>query len=240
MLRVLFFKSIYKMKPKLIIILCSILFLSLSGSAQKTSEIGAVIGGSYYMGDINHSKLFYSTQLSYGLLYRKNIHDHHSYRLQFIKEKLTGNDADFPSGYQQARLHSFSTDVYEFGMQYEFNFFPYNIRKHLKSTTYITTGASFALIIGPTTLYRPSAVIGMGAKQGFGKRLTIGIEWTYRYAFTDNLDALPENHYDPLLTPLENKQINNENSNDWYSLAGIVISYNFASTKKWCPAYDRR
>ncbi len=227
------------MKTKTIIILFVSLLITEYAFSQKTREIGILAGGSYYMGDVNHNKLFYKTKLAYGLFYKRNVHDHHSYRIQVLKEQIEGRDADFPSGYQKIRNHNFLTDIYELGVQYEFNFFPYNISKFLKSTTYVTAGASFTYIKNTKDIFKPSIVMGVGAKQGFGKRLTMGIEWTYKYAFSDDLDALPQNTFDPSLTPANNKQVNNINTNDWYSLACIVISYNFASTKKWCPAYRK-
>lgn len=229
------------MNTKQLLTVCILIFLnSLTPAQSQTSEFGIIAGTSYYMGDINHDRLFYSPQLAYGILYRKTINDHNNYRVQISKHSISGNDADFPSGYQQDRMHSFSNDIYELGLQYEFNFFPFNLQKRLSLTSYITTGASVVLIIAPNQHFSPSFPIGIGFKYGIGKRLTVGAEWTYKYAFTDNLDLLPPNTQDPSLSPPENKQVNNQSSNDWYSLAGIIISYNFASTKKWCPAYDRK
>lgn len=227
--------QIHKIATTLIVLL----FVS-SGFAQKQStEIGIIGGVSYYTGDINHNRLFYAPKPAYGIFYRGKIDDHNNYRVQISRQDIAGNDADFPSEYQQTRARSFQNTIYELGLQYEFNFFPYNLSNRQHATTYFTTGASVVLITMPDQYFSAAFPVGFGVKYGIGKRLTIGAEWTYKFAFTDDLDLLPPNTQDPNLTPAENKQINNPSDKDWYSLAGIIISYNFASTKKWCPAYDR-
>lgn len=229
-------------KQKLIISFTLLFFIfSMQADAQKgTGEFGINIGTSYYMGDINQSRLFYSPKLAYGLLYRHNINDRNSYRVQFAKQKLTGNDLDFSSGYQQTRGHSFTNNIYELGVQYELHFLAFNPRKRLKYTTYITIGAAAIMTSSPLRKFTASIPLGVGFKYGITKRLTLGAEWTYKKTFTDHLDLLPENTYSPSISPTSVKQRTYDSSYDWYSLAGIIISYNFASTKKWCPAYDRR
>ena len=64
------------------------------------------------------------------------------------------------------------------------------------------------------------------------KRMTLSAEWVFRNTTTDNLD---------LLLPADSftKQITKRNNFDWYSIAGITLTYNFASDKKWCPAYPK-
>ncbi len=227
------------MKNRMLICLCVFFVFGNTALAQRTKEIGLMAGGSYYMGDVNHSKLFYNTQLAYGALYKQSLNDHNSYRMQIVGQKVVGDDADFESGYQKARDHNFETNLYEIGGQYEFNFLPYNPRKYLNTTTYITLGMSVVYIKNTQKIFRPSAIMGIGGKQAVGKRLTVGLEWTYKYAFTDDLDDLSQSQIDKNLSPALNKQRNNNNTNDWYSFVGIVISYNFASVKKWCPAYLR-
>ena len=50
---------------------------------------------------------------------------------------------------------------------------------------------------------------------------------------SDNLDLL-------LPSDTFSKQITKSNNNDWYSIAGITVTYNFRSDKKWCPAYQQQ
>lgn len=221
-------------------ILCLLIITQHSKAQNKTNEFGLVLGSSSYMGDINHSKLFYSPSLAYGVLYRHNINNRNSYRVQLSRQPITGNDLDFTSGYQQTRAHSFSNTIYELAGQYELHFLEYNPRKHLNFTTYMIFGLAAIMTSSPDQKYALSIPGGFGFKYGIGKRLTVGAEWTYKKTFTDHLDLLPENTYDPNLNPQSVKQRTSDVSKDWYSFAGVVISYNFASSKKWCPAYDRR
>ena len=210
-------------------------------NAQKgTGEFGLTIGTSYYRGDINHSRIFYSPKLAYGILYRHNLNDRNSFRVQLASQPLTGSDLDFSSGYQQTRGHSFRNNIIELGAQYELHFSPYNPRKRLKYTSYLTLGAAAIITSSPIRRFTASIPFGIGFKYGFSKRLTFGAEWTYKKTFTDQLDLIPVNTYSPVIPPSSIKQRSYDSSPDWYSLAGIIISFNFASAKKWCPAYDRR
>ena len=215
---------------KLIIII--LLFYYINISAQSSNELGAMAGVSYYLGEINHSTQFYSIQPAFGFLFRSNINDRYSVRVNAIRATLSGDDLDFNNGYQQTRKHAFLNNIYEISLNTEFNFLPYDHERN-KLSPYVTGG--IALLITPkadkTVTF--SAPIGMGIKYSIFKRMTVGFEWIFRTTATDYLDLLEE--------PEDNtaglKQITSINNNDWYVTAGFFVSWQFLGNYNRCSAY---
>jgi hypothetical protein len=205
------------------------IFISCLGhvSAQGLNiEPGVFIGTSYYMGDVNHVRQFYSPGLSFGIIARYTFNEHYAIKLNLLRAKISGNDADFSNLYQQTRGYSFENTIYEIGVQTEFNFLSYSPFIRKSSTPYISLGLAVALSKA-TALSIP---MGIGWKYTPGKKMTLSAEWVFRNTSSDKLDLL-------LPTETISKQLTNLNTVDWYSIAGITITYNISSDKKWCPAY---
>ncbi len=220
------------MKKKIIITSIGIL-LSLNLFSQKFNiEPGITIGTSYYLGDINHTKQFYSPGYTVGLTFRHTISDFYAFRINILRSTISGNDADFPSIYQQIRNYSFNNTIYEFGAQYEINFLSFNTGIKKSNAPYLTVGFAVASA-NSFQIITPVIPIGAGYKFSPTKRLTVNVEWCFRNTFSDKLDLLEQ-------TNPHQKQITKIKNNDWYSIAGITITYNFASDKKWCPAYSKK
>ncbi|NPA67484.1 MAG: hypothetical protein GXO50_02635 [Chlorobi bacterium] len=224
----------YTVKPKApeIILLLFIIFSGLNINAQKFNiEPGITAGTSYYLGDINHTKQFYSPGLTAGLALRHNINNFYALRLNIIRAEISGNDADFESIYQNIRNTVFSNTVYETSLQIEINFLSFNTNIKKSQTPYITTGAGIAFANSFETI-TPVIPIGIGYKYSVSKRITVNGEWNFRKTFTDYLDLLEQ-------TDIYQKQITKTKNNDWYSIASVTLTYNFAGDKKWCPAYSK-
>ncbi len=218
---------------KKILIITLIIFTTNNLFAQKLNiEPGITIGSSYYLGDINHTRQFYSPGLTIGLAFRHSFNEHYAIRLNILKAKISGNDADFPSIYQQIRAHSFTNNIYEFGLQAEFNFFEFNSKIKKSSAPYITAGLALA-VSNSFQSFSLAIPMGIGYKYSPTKRVTLSAEWVFRNTTTDYLDLLPP-------TDTYSKQLTKSNNFDWYSIAGLTITYNFASDKKWCPAYPNQ
>ncbi len=216
-----------------------LLFLAFQASAQKLRhEFGLFVGSSYYLGDINHLKPFYSPGADYGILHRYTFNKHFALKTQIGRMALSADDNDFSSVYQQKRNHSFSTHLIEFVSMGEFNFLPYNPPARLNFTPYVTAGFGVALADNlQYSNFYTVIPIGAGFKTALSKRLTLSASWVFRNAMSDLLDDLPPTVPSLNLDLYANKQLTQSSTNDWYSVLDISISYNFASTKKWCPAY---
>lgn len=85
---------------------------------------------------------------------------------------------------------------------------------------------------------------GVGFKYSFSRRISASLEWGLRKTFTDYLDDVSTTYYtsvdlvaegseeyedllysDPTLSHQPNMQRGNSKTNDWYSFAGLTITY---------------
>jgi hypothetical protein len=138
---------------KIIILLCGILFSTYSFSQR--SEIGGLIGTSYYLGDINTSSQFYKPNIAGGLIYRYNLTPHWALKFNALYGTLEAYDIDFG----EIRNLSFKSHIMEFSAQFELNFFQYftGSKKH-RFSPYIFGGVALfnfnpeAYYFNPTTL----------------------------------------------------------------------------------------
>ncbi len=217
---------------KKIIIIALFSGIIIGAKAQKKVDLGIFGGGSYYLGDINQSKQFYSLSYAFGGLYRYNINQRYTIRCSIYYGNLLADDQDFINPFQQSRDISYSGTVLDATLQFEFNFMPYStFGKSGEYTIYTTGGIGVAFIntsqLAPT--YKLVIPFGVGAKVNLGKKMGIGIEWGFRKMFYDKLDG-----YENPIDPEYRSFIHN---NDWYSIAGISLTYKIYNKLEDCPAY---
>ena len=241
--------------------------ISFSGWSQfhngkSRSEIGVLIGGSYYNGDLNHFVPFKNVNLAGGLIYRYNIHSRVSFRANLTYGKLEGSDADSKQALYQDRNLSFTTDIYELGAGVEFNYFPFQLgHDRYKGTAYLlaelavfrmnpkaisdngtevelqplgTEGQGSPLSSKRQySLTQIAIPIGVGAKISLGDAAAINFEFGIRKTFTDYIDDVGSNGYiDQNLLAAENGPLAAEMSNR--SLSGSRFGKRGnASTKDW-------
>ncbi len=220
------------------VFLLFLLIFQLNTFAQKKShEIGFFAGAAYYTGELNNGVPFYSPSLAYGFLYRYDINKRYALKLSGTFSRLTGNDASSKNPYEQWRGRSFSTFVSDFAAMFEFSFLPFqaaSLREYY--SFYLTAGLGAFYMRSPAQIpVHPTIPFGIGFKYGVSKRMVITGEWTYRKTFTDYIDQLPPDEYTSGSLPL--KQSSYDKSKDWYSFAGITITYKFALGRHSCPAY---
>jgi opacity protein-like surface antigen len=222
------------MRAYLLLVTASLLF-SLPSIAQRKADVGVFIGGSYYLGDINPNRQFYSPSYAIGGIYRYNFNKWLSLRLNGIYTSLTGNDADFPNlRHPQRGDVSFRTNLLDAAAQLEINFLPYLPADKPKDVAaYIALGAGYNTIIGSSSTgpqtpnNHPAFIFGTGVKYNVDSRLSTGLEWSFRKTFSDNLDGVVGADGNSLI-----------HNNDWYSLFGIFITYKFFKFASECPAYN--
>lgn len=206
------------MKKKLIFIF--LLGLSTFGFAQK-SEIGGMVGGSFYLGELNPTTLFGSTRPAGALLYRYNFNPRWALKANILFAEVTASDA--VNNNQYPRNLSFRSPIAEISAQVELNFFNlYNIPARNHFSPYIFTGISVfsfnpkAELNGrwydlqsfgtegqglegepdPYSLVSMAIPFGMGLKWNLGKYFSVGAEWGMRLTFTDYLDDVSGVYYD--------------------------------------------
>jgi hypothetical protein len=210
-----------------------IVLVSLPAFAQRSSELGIFMGGSYYTGDLNPMAHFNNlTQPAGGGIFRYNLNPRFSLRANGFYGTIKGDDASTGSFSQQQRNLHFKSTVMEFSVQGEFNFLDYRLGNdnHMFSP-YLFLGMGVfrhnprAQLIGqwidlqplgtegqgtvlndkkPYKLTQVSVPFGVGIKTNLAKRIGLSIEWGMRKTFTDYLDDVSGRYVDPMaLTALK-------------------------------------
>lgn len=201
-------------------------------NAWSRSEIGFMLGGSYYIGDLNQ-KHFNHTNPAGQLLYRYNINARLAYRANFTYGRIEGYDSEQSDAFYKNRNLSFQTDLFEFGSGIEVTYFPFEIgNRRYKGTAYLL--AELALVrINPRTEYNGGLIelqplgtegqgtelsdknkysriqlgvpIAVGARISLGPNVGLNLEYGIRFLFTDYLDDVGGYRYaDPLLLAAQN------------------------------------
>lgn len=212
--------------------------------AQKDANFGVFAGTSYYMGDINPNRQFYRPGASLGLIYRINLNKRYSIRANAYYAGLSGSDTDFNNIIHTDRYYEpvdFRTSLIDGTLQFEFSFLPFvpNSGKW-DCTPYVAGGLGYSLIVSSSvrtnlaTPYLKNPVahmtlpFGIGIKINLSRRVSAGGEWSFRKTFTDRIDFVQN----------PTRELSLIHNNDWYSFAGIFITYKFFKFAGDCPAYS--
>lgn len=188
--------------------------------AQK-SEIGFMLGTSFYMGDLNPNKPFAQTQFAGGFVYRYNFTPRWALKANVYFGNLSASDAQTNNNYE--RNLSFTSPITEISAQVELNFLKlYNVPSKNHFAPYIFAGISvFSFspraelddrtyelqhlgtegqgLEGQKKFYSLCNVaipFGIGIKVNIAKFMSIGVEWGMRYTFSDYIDDVGGNYYD--------------------------------------------
>lgn len=209
----------------------------------QTYEIGGLIGGSNYIGDIGNSNYIFPTHTAVGGIVKWNRSTRHSFRGSVMIARIDGDDSESDNSRRKQRGYSFNNVVKEASLGIEYTFWEYDVHnQQLISTPYLYTGLT---VFGYSELYKnPSGEIEkydnginfaipmvIGFKAAMSRRMKIGFEVGARYTFTDNLDGS-----NPKDTPGddENLKFGNTDSNDWYVFTGITVTFAFGRKPCYC------
>ncbi len=198
---------------------------------RPNAEAGVFGGVSYYLGDINPRRQFYHPSLSAGVLAKHNFTEHHCLRVNIFYGKLKGNDLDFNNEYQQMRAKKFETSVLDCHIGYEFNFLPYVINRWKTThTPYIFAAVGYSIVLSSTVDEAANHItipFGVGYKYRFNEMVAVGCEWGMRKTFTDKLDGV--------LNPGPDGSYSASHNNDWYSFAGVFVTFRIFEKRLACP-----
>jgi len=239
--------------------------LVLSGFAQTRKrnyiqrELGFYGGGSYYIGDINPRAHFKDAHTAGGVFFRYSPNYRFSYRFGLNYGEISGDDASSGEPDQIERNLNFTSKLYEFHMNTEFNFVEYRIgHKRYKFTFFIFAGMAgfhFNPISNteiplrelksegqsePYPKLQVSLPFGVGLKWNMGEKVGLGIEWGPRRTFTDYLDDIrstyPEfagsSERNPAAVP--GNMRGNPSTRDWYFYYGVTLNIKLPNPHRSC------
>jgi hypothetical protein len=194
--------------------------------AQK-SEVGFLVGTSFYMGELNPSTPFAASQFAGGIFYRYNINGRFALRGNLLFATVAGSDAK--TNKNNPRNLSFTSPITELSAIFEINFmelnpavtsgkknwfspylfggiavFNFNPKAEYEGVMYAlqplgTEGQGLPGMPRKYALTSIAIPFGLGFKINFAKRISVGIEWGMRFTFTDYLDDVSTVYFDNAL-----------------------------------------
>ena len=221
-------------KSSLIVFLISLLSIcSVKGQIKKDG--GFFLGTSYYLGDINPTRQFYKPSPSFGGLFKFHFNNRHCLRFSGFYGQIQGSDRDFSNEFQQVRSKSFSASILDISAVYEFNFLPFQYDpRNVVFSPFIFGGIGYDFPIRTDYSVGPhlSIPFGMGIKYMASRKVTLGLEWSFRKTFQDNIDGVASPGGSNENSLLSNK--------DWYSFAGFFITFRLFDNTGECPVYPQK
>ena len=214
---------------KLAVIMLMIATLMAAQAQEYRFEAGGALGMSGYLGDANNANLLKKPGYVAGGLFRYIINSRMALKANLLTAKISGNSANLANTYPDAQTYAFSSQLYDLGAQFEFNFLNYGIgSKYLKLkriSPYLTLGLGATLATGDGDAFTLNVPMGVGVKYKLSERLNIGLEFTMRKTFSDELDGLKD---------LNGITSGFAKNTDWYSFTMISITYEFSKRCRTC------
>lgn len=219
--------SIYLKKVVLIAILL-LIFLGLRAQRSRRNfrqhEIGILLGGSYYTGDLNPGRHFFLMRPAGGVFYRFTPNYRYAFRGGLNFGQVMGDDSQSEDSDQRKRNLNFKSRINELYAQAEFNFVEYRISNDkYRFSMFIFAGISLfnfnpqgnlaggqwenlrpLRTEGQTkkySLWQVGIPFGIGIKLNVSKSIGLGLEWGPRKTFTDYLDDVSSTYPDPNVNP---------------------------------------
>lgn len=205
----------------LILFICSSCLFTAANAQMEAitydGEFGVTVGAAHYFGDLNTKAALNRPKPALGAFFRKQFGNYVALRAAIHYARVGYSDIYSTNDYQKRRNLSFNSDIWEFALMGDFNFFKFVPGEPgYQFTPYVTLGAGvfsydpYAYLNnnkyflrplgtegqGSTAYpgrkpYKPLAVcfpLGMGIKYNINRNLNLTFEVTYRYTTTDYLD----------------------------------------------------
>lgn len=189
-----------------------------------TGEFGVLAGVSQYFGDLNPDLHFNTPKIACGLFFRKQVTDYIAVRIQGQYARLGYSDVyNTQNAFDLRRNLSFNTNVWQLGVQGDFNFLRFipGDGDH-RATPYLTIGIGmfsfdpYAYLDGQKYYLRELGTegqgsaaypdrkpynniaayipLGLGYKYNLNPKMNIGIEAVYNFTTTDYLDDVSKTY----------------------------------------------
>lgn len=213
------------------LIICLPISLLAQNSIVQEGEFGVGVGAAHYFGDLNTRAKLNRPKLAAGIFFRKNFGNYIAMRISGNYAQLGYSDVyNTHNEYMHRRNLSFNTNVWELGLQGDFNFYRFLPGDpDFRFTPYITFGVSafnydpYAYLNGQKYYLRPLGTegqgsslypdrkqyssmalaipFGVGFKYSINTNVNVGFEVVYRFTNTDYLDDVSKTYVDPAVFP---------------------------------------
>lgn len=188
-------------------------------------EFGGGIGVTNYSGDINPGYHTDDVHLAYTFFHRMNFSEIVSVKYAITFGKISSSDELPFDALAANRDASFSRPLVEGSLVFEYNFLDFK-HEHspIRWSPYVFGGVGFTRMFGERTgdysMMQPVIPFGLGFKQLVGKKFALGLEVGLRRTFFDEWDNVSDGNVE-----FKDYQYGNPNTNDWYTFAGLSVSY---------------
>ncbi|MBQ0148263.1 MAG: hypothetical protein KBS93_07465 [Flavobacteriaceae bacterium] len=253
-----------------ILLFIFVICFSSSIFAQR-HEIGIFAGGANVIGDIGSSYYInpFPTRLkqggkivlpiSIGGLYRFNINPHMGFRVNLSYSHVGAGDFNSGEQYKIDRNKSFTNDIKEGALLFEYNFNDINEAQEFAHSPYIFFGG--AIFNAKNRIYdydqktgkvfheslkenKITFPFGVGYKIRFNYAWVLAFETGFRYTNQDFLDyntagitteLMDAGKIDPKINAqILDKNFGNKSNNDWYVQTGLSLTYSFGRPACYC------
>ena len=213
------------MKKFFIILIIPIAFSIKARAQQEGSalegEYGVTIGAAHYFGDLNNRAAVNRPKIALGAFFRKQFGNYTAIRVAVHFAQLGYSDQYSQNDFQRRRNLSFNTNIFEFALRGDFNFFKFIPSDFNHSfTPYATLGVGvfsydpYAYYNGDKVYLRPLNTegetfyqgrkaystmaicipIGFGVKYAITEKVNISFEISHRFTTTDYLDDVSKTY----------------------------------------------
>ncbi|MCL2072489.1 MAG: DUF6089 family protein [Marinilabiliaceae bacterium] len=240
-------KYIRRKRISKIFLITTVFSVSCAGEiySQTILEGGPMLGVSWYNGDLNPQRQFYNMQPAFGAFVRFIHNDRLAYKGSFL---LGGINGEYPTNSVLLREfndqpYTFNRTISDVALMFEINLFSFNhpYKQGTNFAPYISFGAG-------TIFYKRfendeekpyfvfSFPFGAGVKWKLKNNLRLGIEWTTRKTFADDLDKVGFNNSVQPADPYGFNQWKMSHNNDWVSFVTIYASFTLINKREKCDA----
>lgn len=229
------------MKKSYISLMTTICFLfafaTESRAQEYAHEIGGGIGSSFYMGDANKTKLFLNSHIAAGFVYRYNVDFHWAVKTGLAVGSVSGDTNKSDNVFPNDGRYAFKRQFVDLGGQIEFSVFPYSDKYAYLGTKpytpYLFAGSGITFASGENNFFNANIPLGIGFKYKLKNRINLGIEFSTRKLFGDDLDVSEKNTDWNLNAPYKIKSGWLKN-NDWLFLTLFYATWEFGLKSDPC------
>ena len=109
----------------LLVLLSQFLKVAAQDAYEQLGEFGFTVGAAHYFGDLNTRSKINRPKPAVGIFYKKQFNNYLGIRASVHYAQLGYSDIYSDDDFQKRRNLSFNTDIFEFALQGDFNFFKF-------------------------------------------------------------------------------------------------------------------